>query len=104
MPRSRCAPARHSAQSNANSSEATRSCVSRSIASSLEYCSMDGPERRAMAAETAAEWWVRLKDPRIPMSEREQFVDWLRESPVHVAEMLRVAQVHDALANFRRWT
>ena len=65
---------------------------------------MDARERRTMAAETAAEWWVRLQDPRIPTSEREQFVDWLRESPVHVAEMLRAAQVHDALTNFRGWS
>ncbi len=65
---------------------------------------MDAPERRVIAAETAAEWWVRLQGPRVSTSEREQFVDWLRESPVHVAEMLRVAQVHDALTNFRAWS
>src|SRR4029077_12078162 len=34
----------------------------------------------------------------------EEFVDWLRESAVHVAEMLRIAQVHGALEQFQRWT
>jgi len=65
---------------------------------------MDARERRVMAAETAAEWWVRLQHPDIPTPEREQFVDWLRESPVHVAEMLRVAQVHDRLSAYRGWS
>jgi transmembrane sensor len=39
----------------------------------------------------------------MPIAEREQFVDWLRESSLHVAEMLRVAQVHGALDVFERW-
>jgi transmembrane sensor len=65
---------------------------------------MDARERRVIAAEGAAEWWVRLQDPKVSTSEREQFVDWLRESPVHVAEMLRVAQVHEALTDFRGWS
>jgi transmembrane sensor len=36
-------------------------------------------------------------------AEREQFVDWLRASSVHVAEMLRMAEVHGALERFRDW-
>ena len=36
-------------------------------------------------------------------AEREQFVDWLRESALHVAEMLRVSKVHDALEEFQHW-
>jgi len=65
---------------------------------------MDPTERRTRVTEEAADWWVRLRaqDPR--REEREQFVDWLRESPVHVAEMLRIAQVHGAIESFERWT
>lgn len=63
---------------------------------------MDASERRRRAAEEAAEWWVRLQGD-VPRAEREQYVDWLRESAIHVAEMLRVAQVHGALAQFERW-
>jgi transmembrane sensor len=64
---------------------------------------MDASERRKRAAQEAAEWWVRLQG-EVPRAEREQYVDWLRESALHVAEMLRVAQVHGALAQFERWS
>lgn len=30
-------------------------------------------------------------------------MDWLRESAVHVAELLRVASVHEALTKFQSW-
>lgn len=64
---------------------------------------MDATDRRQRAAQEAAEWWVTLQgDPA--RDERERFVDWLRESAIHVAEMLRIAQVHGALAQFERWS
>jgi transmembrane sensor len=55
------------------------------------------------ATDKAAEYLVRLEDPGLSRQDREQIVDWLRESPLHVAEMLRVAQVNGALAQFRHW-
>lgn len=64
---------------------------------------MDASDRRKRAAEEAAEWWVLLQG-EIPRVEREKYVDWLRESAVHVAEMLRVAQVHGALERFQGWS
>jgi transmembrane sensor len=64
---------------------------------------MDASDRRKRAAEEAAEWWVALQRD-VSRAEREQYVDWLRESPVHVAEMLHVAQVHGALEQFQRWS
>lgn len=64
---------------------------------------MDPTERRARISEEAAEWWVRLRADDLRREEREQFVDWLRESSVHVAEMLRIAQVNGALESFTRW-
>src|SRR6266567_1838576 len=63
---------------------------------------MDASDRRKRATEEAAEWWVLLQG-EASRAQREQYVDWLRESAVHVAEMLRVAQVHGALAQFERW-
>ena len=63
---------------------------------------MDASDRRRRAAEEAAEWWVRLQSD-VSRAEREQYVDWLRESSLHVAEMLRIVQVHGALAQFERW-
>jgi transmembrane sensor len=64
---------------------------------------MDASDRRRRVAEEAAEWWVLLQGG-VSRKEREDYVDWLRESPVHVAEMLRVAQVHGALEKFQRWS
>jgi transmembrane sensor len=65
---------------------------------------VDANERRRLASLDAAEWWVRLQEPAVSRVDREEFVDWLRESALHVAEMLRIAQVHGALEQFRQWT
>lgn len=64
---------------------------------------MDRTERRRRVGEEAAEWWQRLQDEGLPRAEREAFVEWLRESHLHIAEMLRMAQVHGALQQFRHW-
>jgi transmembrane sensor len=64
---------------------------------------MNANSRRARAAAEAAEWWVRIEGDALSREEREQFVDWLRESAVHVAEMLRMAEVHGALERFHEW-
>src|ERR1700736_2929876 len=64
---------------------------------------MAASDRRKRASEEAAAWWVRLQTDELPRAEREQFVDWLRESAVHVGEMLRMAKVHGALEQFHRW-
>jgi transmembrane sensor len=63
---------------------------------------MDASDRRKRVAEEAAEWWVVLQG-EVSRAQREQYVDWLRESSVHIAEMLHVAQVHGALEQFSRW-
>src|SRR6266702_633599 len=60
-------------------------------------------ERRARIAEEAAAWLLRLESDSLSLDERAQFVDWLRESPLHVAEMLRVARLHDVLVGFTQW-
>src|SRR5882724_3991792 len=64
---------------------------------------MDANSRRARAVAEAAEWWLRIESGELSREEREQFVDWLRESAVHVAEMLRMAEVHGALERFHDW-
>lgn len=65
---------------------------------------MDANERRERTIREAAEWWQALEAGELSRTERERYVDWLRESAVHVAEMLRIARVHGALAQFERWT
>nr|WP_298721324.1 FecR domain-containing protein [uncultured Steroidobacter sp.] len=64
---------------------------------------MDVNERRARAGREAAEWWTEMQAAELSLERREAFVDWLRESPVHVSEMLQVLEVHDGLAHFKRW-
>ena len=64
---------------------------------------MDASERRNRAGGEAADWFARLQAGDMERAEREQFVEWLRESHLHVAEMLRVAQIHGALERFQRW-
>lgn len=64
---------------------------------------MDASERRRRVSAEPAEWWARPQAHGMPSAEREQFVDWLRESAIHVAEMLRIAQVHNALEQFQHW-
>jgi transmembrane sensor len=63
----------------------------------------DRVQRQSRIAEEAAEWLLRLESGSLSSEERAGFVDWLRESPHHVAEMLRVAKLHNALAKFGQW-
>lgn len=65
---------------------------------------MDANERRTRAGMEAAEWWAEMRAAEMPRARREAFVEWLRESPLHVSEMLHVVQVDDALTHFERWT
>ncbi|HWK52669.1 MAG TPA: FecR domain-containing protein [Steroidobacter sp.] len=68
---------------------------------------MDTNDRRARATHEATQWWNRLsiqKPTEVSQSDRELFTEWLRESPLHVAEFLRVAQVHDSLERFKLWS
>ena len=65
---------------------------------------MDVNDRRGRAGEEAAEWWTLLRAGSLSDSERVALVAWLRESPVHVAEMLRIARVHGLLQQFTQWS
>jgi len=60
-------------------------------------------ERRERAAQEAAEWMISLQSPELSRAGRLEFVKWLRESPLHVAEMLRVAGAHKRLVDFNDW-
>lgn len=61
-------------------------------------------ERRRQAAEQAAEWLVALRSDKLSGKERSEYLEWLRESPLHIAEMLRVSQVDQALAECTLWS
>jgi transmembrane sensor len=67
---------------------------------------MDVNERRDRATEEAARWWTLLGNrPPAEVSEtdRREFTVWLRESPLHIAEILRIAHVDDTLRSFESW-
>ncbi len=59
---------------------------------------------RRQAAEQAAEWLVTLRAGKLSARERSEFVDWLRESPVHVAEILRASRIDHALGEYSSWS
>jgi transmembrane sensor len=64
---------------------------------------MDAIKRQLRVSTEAADWWAVLHADEVSREDRERFVDWLRESHVHVTEMLRVVQVHGALSEFDAW-
>jgi transmembrane sensor len=49
--------------------------------------------KRELISQEAAEWFARMKDPRVPLEDRQRFLRWLKQSQVHVAEYLRVASI-----------
>ena len=48
--------------------------------------------------EAAADWLDRLSADAVAVEERESFAAWLRQSPVHVAEFLRVSAMRATVA------
>ncbi|MGH8176112.1 MAG: FecR family protein [Steroidobacter sp.] len=51
----------------------------------------------AAMSEEAAEWFVRLRDDDLRIADQYQYLQWLKESPAHVAEMLRLCRVYGML-------
>lgn len=54
-------------------------------------------QRIASISAEAAEWFVRLKDKDLSAAERQRYLQWLRLSPAHIAEMLRISRLYGAL-------
>jgi transmembrane sensor len=67
---------------------------------------MDANERRKRAAADAVRWWGLLgnRSPaEVSEADRRDFTEWLRESPLHIAEILRLTVVDDTLRHFEHW-
>src|ERR1700722_7481086 len=60
-------------------------------------------ENQRRAAEQAAEWLLILQSEEFTPVQHAAFVDWLRESPVHVSELLRTCQLQHRLSRFKGW-
>jgi transmembrane sensor len=48
--------------------------------------------------EQAAEWFINLQGSEVSRADQEAFADWLRRSPVHVEEFLRLTALQGDLA------
>jgi transmembrane sensor len=44
--------------------------------------------------DQAAEWFIRLRDRDLTASDRRKFVRWLKQSPSHIAEFMRLCQLY----------
>jgi len=64
---------------------------------------VDTIDRDQRIRAEAAAWLAHLQGD-VASPDREKFVDWLRESHLHVAEMMRVSHVHGALERFEHWS
>lgn len=53
--------------------------------------------KRELISQEAAEWFARMQDPRVSLDDRRRFLRWLKESPVHVAEYLAIADIRSDL-------
>lgn len=60
-------------------------------------------ESRRRVADQAALWLLTLESEVLSTAQRTEFVDWLRASPLHISELLRVCQVQRNLAAWKGW-
>lgn len=44
--------------------------------------------------DQAAEWFIRLRDRDLTLADRRKFVRWLKQSPGHIAEFMRLCQLY----------
>ena len=54
---------------------------------------VERPNKWEAATEEAAQWFVRLRDDNLELGERLSYVRWLKQSPAHLREMLRICQL-----------
>lgn len=54
-------------------------------------------------AEQAAEWLLTLQSEDLTPPQRAELVEWLCESPQHVAALFRICKVQRDLARFEQW-
>lgn len=60
-------------------------------------------EVRRAIAEQAALWMLTVQSETLTPKQRAELAAWLRESPLHIAEMLRVCKLHRHMAGYKGW-
>jgi ferric-dicitrate binding protein FerR (iron transport regulator) len=58
--------------------------------------------KRIAAAAKAADWFVRVSDAPVSRQDRSRYLGWLKQSPMHVAETLRLLHVCGLLRSMAR--
>ncbi len=53
--------------------------------------------RESPIAAAAAAWYLAQREARLPPVQQAEFLAWLRQSPIHVAEYLGIAHLHQDL-------
>lgn len=59
--------------------------------------------RQRGLSEEATRWLVVLQSRELSVEERGQFVDWLRESPTHIAELMQMGDLDARLGRLPLW-
>jgi transmembrane sensor len=54
----------------------------------------DDRNPQVSVSEQAAEWFVRLRDRDLSAADRRKYVRWLKHSPSHISEFLRLCQLY----------
>jgi transmembrane sensor len=54
-------------------------------------------------AEQAADWLLTLQSEEMTQAQRAELVEWLCESPQHVAALLRICKLQRDLSRFGKW-
>lgn len=54
-------------------------------------------DEQARISERAAEWYIRLRDENLSKIDRQRYLLWLKQSPTHIAEILRMEGLHHSL-------
>jgi transmembrane sensor len=52
------------------------------------------PNVQLPVSDQAAEWFVRLRDRDLSAADRRKYVRWLKHSPSHISEFLRLCQIY----------
>jgi transmembrane sensor len=52
------------------------------------------PNVQLSASDQAAEWFIRLRDRDLSAADRRKYVRWLKHSPSHISEFLRLCQIY----------
>jgi transmembrane sensor len=63
----------------------------------MRILQMERREKLALVSEEAGEWFIRLKDDGLAAAEQEEYLQWLKASPEHIAEALRIGHLFAGL-------